>query len=168
MDSSAIIEDFLYAVSSSPMFPTNLLTFPFIISYNSRTLLLKVSILLFAFINFIKSSIFPLSFSLSFWRLVNFYTSAALFRKLDATEIEETSFAIRTIWVSYGFWAVLEQFYDADDNTKLRSLYSQTIFFGSFLIFSDSLLIRNLKSPFGMGLNILELSPSLLRIAHMI
>lgn len=66
IDSSAIMDDFLYAVSSSPILFTNLLTFPFIISSSSSTLLLNASTLLFAFINLIKSSIFTLSLSLSF------------------------------------------------------------------------------------------------------
>lgn len=155
-------------MSSYPIFPTSLLTFPFIISSSSRTLLLRVSILLFAFISFIKSSTFPRSLSFSFWMLHSFYISAALFRKFEATEIEETSFDIRTIWVSYGYCAALEQYYDVVGSTIHRSLYSKTIFFDFSLIFSGNSLIRNLKSLFGMGSSRQELFPSLLQIGRKI
>lgn len=97
IDNSAIISDFRSAVSSSLIFVTNLLTFPFIIPSNSVTLLLNASTFVLALNNLTRSSILPLNFYFYLGKLQVFSISTALFKKLDATEIEEAYFETSSI-----------------------------------------------------------------------
>lgn len=69
IDSSAIMDDFLSAVSNSVILDTILFTFPLIMSYSSITLLLSASTLLLALYILIKSSIFTFILSFSFGML---------------------------------------------------------------------------------------------------
>lgn len=107
MESSAIIDDFRSAVSSSVMLFTSLFTLPLIMSYNSITLLLRLSTFEFALNSFMRSSILYFSFYFSFARLNFFYIYTALFKKFDAIDIDEAYFEIKTICVNYDFYAEL-------------------------------------------------------------
>jgi hypothetical protein len=66
-------------------------------------LLLKASTLLLALNNLTKSSIFTLILSFYFCIFELFYNSDALFKKFDATDIDEASLDIKTIWANYLF-----------------------------------------------------------------